>query len=58
MKGIDLVKELQKRGWTIDRVHGSHYIMKKGNQTIVVPVHNKDLPIGLLNKIKKQAGLN
>ena len=57
MKGIDLVKELQKRGWTIDRIHGSHYIMKKGNQTIVVPVHNKDLPIGLLNSIKKQAGL-
>lgn len=57
MKGKDLVKLLKQNGWTVDRVHGSHYIMKKGNQTETVPVHNKDLPPGLLNAIKKRTGL-
>ena len=33
MKGKELVKQLQKNGWTIDRIRGSHYVMKKGNQT-------------------------
>lgn len=42
----------------IDRIHGSHYIMVKGSQTITVPVHgNQDLKPGLLNAILKQAGL-
>lgn len=57
MKGIELVKQMQRLGWGIDRIHGSHYIMKKGNQTEVIPVHNKDLPPGLLNSIKKRVGL-
>ena len=58
MTGKELVKALQKEGWTVDRVHGSHYIMKKGNQTETVPVHSsKDLPIGLLNAIKKRTGI-
>ncbi len=57
MKGMEVVKQMQRLGWVIDRVHGSHYIMKKGNQTEVIPVHNKDLPPGLLNSIKKRVGL-
>ncbi len=57
MKGKDLVKQLQKNGWTIDRIHGSHYIMKKGSQTEVIPVHNLDLAPGLLHAIKKRTGL-
>lgn len=57
MKGSELVKELKKNGWTINRIHGSHYIMKKGSQTEVIPVHNTDIPIGLLNAIKKRTGL-
>ncbi len=57
MKGKELVKELQKNGWQVERIHGSHYIMKNGVQTEVIPVHNKDLPIGLLNAIMKRTGL-
>ncbi len=57
MKGKELVKQLQKNGWTIDRIHGSHYIMKKGSQTEVIPVHNFDLAPGLLHAIKKRTGL-
>lgn len=57
MKGIELVKELKKNGWIVDRTHGSHYVMKKGDKTEVIPVHNKDIPIGLLIAIKKRTGL-
>ena len=57
MKGIELVKELKKNGWIVDRTHGSHYVMKKGDKTEVIPVHNKDITIGLLIAIKKRTGL-
>ena len=57
MKGMEVVKLLRKKGWTVDRVHGSHYVMKKGNQTEIIPVHNKDLPSGLLTAIKKRTGI-
>ena len=30
--------------------------MKKGNRTEVIPVHNTDLPLRLLNAIKKGPG--
>ena len=57
MRGKEVVSKLKKMGWTVDRVHGSHYIMKKGNQTETIPVHNTDIPIGLLQSIKKRTGL-
>lgn len=58
MSGKEMVKLLLAHGWTIDRINGSHYIMIKGSQTIVVPVHgNQSMKTGLLNAILKQAGL-
>jgi predicted RNA binding protein YcfA (HicA-like mRNA interferase family) len=58
MKGKDLVKLLQQNGWCIERINGSHHIMKKGSQTEIIPVHNTDIPIGLLNKILNGQSLN
>lgn len=57
MKGKELVKLLKKNGWRLDRINGSHYVMKKGSKIEVVPVHNTDIPIGLANAILKRAGL-
>jgi len=58
MTGKEIVKLLIKNGWEIDRVKGSHHIMKKKDKTITVPVHGKkDIPIGTLNDILKEAGL-
>lgn len=57
MKGKDLVKLLEKDGWKIDRVTGSHHVMKKGSRTEIIPVHNTDLPSGLKNAILKRTGL-
>jgi len=56
--GKDMVKELEKDGWRIGRIHGSHYIMEKDGKTIVVPVHgNKTLKPGIERRIRKDAGL-
>jgi len=57
MKPKKLIKILKHGGWEVDRIQGSHHIMKKDNQTVSIPVHNKDLKTGLLNKILKQTGL-
>lgn len=57
MKDKDLLKLLQKNGWKIERIRGSHHILIKGDKTEVVPVHGKDVPTGLLNVILKRTGL-
>lgn len=57
MKGKDLVKLLQQNGWRIDRINGSHHVMKKGLKTEIIPVHNTDMPAGLLNAILKRTSL-
>ena len=57
MKGKELVKLLEQKGWELDRIKGSHHIMKKGNKTVSVPVHNTDIGSGLLHKIMTQTGL-
>ncbi len=57
MKGKELVKLLQKEGWALDRVNGSHHILVKGGKSVSVPVHNTDIQKGLLHAIMKKAGL-
>ena len=57
MKDKDLMKHLQQNGWKLVRINGSHHVLQKGNQTEVIPIHGKDVPVGLLTKILKRAGL-
>jgi predicted RNA binding protein YcfA (HicA-like mRNA interferase family) len=58
MTGKELLKLLEKDGWSLDRISGSHHIMIKGSKTLSVPVHsNKELGKGLLNKLMKAGGL-
>lgn len=57
MTGRELIRLLEKAGWQLDRIKGSHHVMKKGNRTEIIPVHNKDIPTGLLNSILKRTGL-
>ena len=59
MSGKDLVKKLMKDGWELDRVRGSHHIMRKNGICLSVPVHrNEDLKPGILNDLNKKAGYN
>ncbi len=57
MKDKDLLKLLLQDGWKIDRIKGSHHILKKDNKIEVIPIHGKDVPKGLLNKILKHTEL-
>ena len=58
MNGREMVKLLKENGWKLERIEGSHHIMKKNDREIVVPVHgSKSLKKGLLNAILKVAGL-
>ena len=57
MKDKELLSLLQKNGWLLDRINGSHYILVKGNQTISLPIHGKDMKKGLETVILKKAGL-
>lgn len=58
MKDKDLVKLLEKNGWKLVRVKGSHHILKKDGKKLSIPVHGKDMKIGLLKSLLKAAGLD
>lgn len=59
MKSADVIARLQRDGWQLNRVRGSHHIFthptKPGH--ISVPHPKKDLGKGLVSKLFKQAGL-
>jgi len=57
-KSADLIRELERAGWTLGRISGSHHIfIKSGHPPISVPHPRKDLGVGLVHKLRKQAGL-
>ncbi len=60
MNGKEVIKRLQKEGWIVLKVEGSHYMMKNIvlNKKIPVPVHgSKDIKIGTIKTIEKQTGV-
>ncbi|MFS0513805.1 type II toxin-antitoxin system HicA family toxin [Nostoc sp. UIC 10607] len=60
VSGKALCKILERQGWELKRITGSHHIYIKEVVDIIlsVPVHsNRDLPIGTLKSIMKDAGL-
>jgi predicted RNA binding protein YcfA (HicA-like mRNA interferase family) len=59
--GRDLTKALERNGWLLLRVHGSHHIYGKGSSTVrlSVPVHGaRPLKTGLLRHLLGLAGLS
>jgi predicted RNA binding protein YcfA (HicA-like mRNA interferase family) len=60
ISGKELAKILEKRGWNLLRVQGSHHIYGKTESDVrlSVPIHkNQTLKIGLLKHLLKQAAL-
>ncbi len=57
MKDKELLSLLKKNGWKVDRITGSHHILIKGDETLSLPVHGKDMKKGLEIAILKKAGL-
>ena len=51
---------IEKRGWTLKKVTGSHHIYQKSgiSRILSIPVHrNKDLKVGTLKALMKIAEL-
>jgi len=60
LKAKEAVSILEKAGYSIDHITGSHYIMRHADypQRIPVPYHAKDIKRGVLHSIIKQSGLS
>ena len=60
ISGKEFVSTIERHGWVLLRIHGSHHIYVKAG-TIVrlsVPIHgNRPLKVGLLKHLLKMAGL-
>ena len=59
VKSADLIRDMKAVGWVLDRVRGSHHVFKHPGRAghVVVPHPKKDLGVGLVAAIRKQAGL-
>ena len=55
----ELLNVLKKDGWYVDRIRGSHHMLKHTSKLgrVTVPVHKEDLKPKTLHTILKQAGI-
>ncbi|MDY4697809.1 MAG: type II toxin-antitoxin system HicA family toxin, partial [Selenomonas montiformis] len=53
MKPKELLKILEDDGWRVDRIRGSHHILKHPTKPgrPVIPMHNADMKPGTYNSI-------
>lgn len=52
-----LLKILKAEGFEVVSTKGSHWKLRKGERTVILPHPKKDLPLGTVRKIYEQAGL-
>jgi predicted RNA binding protein YcfA (HicA-like mRNA interferase family) len=60
VSGKEFIRIVQKHGWLLKRITGSHHILTKDGhrERLVIPVHgNRPLKLGLLKHQMKIAGL-
>ncbi|MEA5581455.1 type II toxin-antitoxin system HicA family toxin [Nodularia harveyana UHCC-0300] len=60
LSGKELCKVVERYGWELKRITGSHHIYAKKDIEVIlsIPVHsNRDLPKGTLKSILKDAGI-
>jgi predicted RNA binding protein YcfA (HicA-like mRNA interferase family) len=59
MNSRDLIRDLVKDGWILDRTRGSHHVFKHPMKPaiVTVPHPKKDLGKGLVASIRKTAAI-
>ena len=59
MNSKELIKALEKDGWVLRGSKGSHHVFNHPRKAghITVPHPKKDLGVGLVQKLLKQAGI-
>ena len=61
VSGKAVVRALERAGFVLVHIRGSHHYLRRpgAQQLVCVPVHgNRDLPLGTLRAILRQAGLS
>lgn len=61
VSGKRFIRLLERHGWSLQRIHGSHHIFTKPRriERITVPVHrNRSLKLGLQRHLMKQAEIS
>ena len=56
MTAKEVITQLTKNGWELDRIRGSHYIFLKNGIPLTVPYH-KNIRKGVLEDLKKQVAM-
>jgi len=58
MNSREIIKRLEDDGWVLVRTRGSHHQFRHGEKPglITVPHPKKDLPVGTVRSIRRQAG--
>jgi predicted RNA binding protein YcfA (HicA-like mRNA interferase family) len=57
MSGADVIRALERHGFSIFRQTGSHVRLGKGEVRVTVPLHRQVAP-GTLKSILRQAGID
>ncbi|WP_199061709.1 type II toxin-antitoxin system HicA family toxin [Serratia sp. ASV30] len=58
MKSSELIKRLESHGWVLQRIKGSHHQFPPNSPLVItVPHPNKEVKLGTLRQIMKDAGL-
>jgi predicted RNA binding protein YcfA (HicA-like mRNA interferase family) len=57
LSGAEIVRALEKLGFSVARQSGSHIVMKRNGQGCVVTNH-KEVKIGTVNGVLRQAGVS
>ncbi len=60
VSGKELAAVVERHGWALLRIHGSHHIYGKPGSVVrlSIPVHgSKPLKVGLLRHLMKMAGI-
>jgi predicted RNA binding protein YcfA (HicA-like mRNA interferase family) len=55
----EAIKEVEAKGWTLDRINGSHHTFKKAGEPmlITIPHPSRHLSPGVVRDIEKKAGV-
>ena len=59
--GLELCRKLERAGWALKRIRGSHHIYGKAGEKklIVLPVHgDREIKPGLAARVAKDANLS
>lgn len=57
LSGAEIIRALERLGYTRARQKGSHVVLKRGSTGCVVPLH-REVKVGTLAGLLRQAGIS